>query len=192
MITQLKKLIVILCICIPLSGCVASALVVGATAGGAIVYDKRGFKTMNQDRRSKELAQNLIDHSKVLNGRSHISVAVFNHIMLMIGQAQTAELRDYAYKLVSKVKHVQRVYNEVTISGAESLVERTNDTWLTTKIKTAMLAAKGLRSTQIKVVTESSTVYLMGLVSPKQGKLAADVARRVSGVRKVVKVFQYT
>ena len=167
-------------------------MVVGATAGGAVVYDKRSFKAINEDRHATEIAQTLIDHSKTLKGRSHISVATFNHIMLMIGQAQTPELRDYAYKLVSNVKHVQRIYNEVIIAGSTSLIQRANDAWITTKEKASMLAAKGLNSTQIKVVTESSVVYLMGLVSREQGKLAANVARRVPGVRKVVKVFQYT
>ncbi len=189
---MIKRIIILLCACIPLSGCVASAIVVGATAGGAIVYDKRTFKIMNEDRHGTEIAQTLIDHSKILKGRSHISVASFNHIMLMVGQAQTPEIRDYAYKLVSNVKHIQRIYNEVQVAGSSSLIQRMNDTWLTTKEKTAMLAAKGLNSTQIKVVTESSTVYLMGLVSQEQGVLAANVARRVPGVKKVVKVFQYT
>lgn len=187
-----KNVIAILCICLPLSGCVASALAVGATVGGAVVYDKRSFKVINQDRRAKQSAQNLIDHSKALRGRSHISVATFNHIMLLVGQAQTRELRDTAEKLVSNVKNVQRIYNEITITGASSLLQRTNDSWLTTKIKAAMLTAGRLHSTQIKVVTESGTVYLMGLVSHQQAKLATNVARRVSGVRKVVKVFQYT
>jgi len=189
---MLKKLIILLCICIPLSGCVASALVVGATAGGAIVYDKRSFKTMNQDRHATQYAQNYMDHSKALRGRSHISVATFNHIMLLVGQAQTAKLRNTAFNLASKIKGVQRIYNEITISGSTSMVQRSDDVWLTTKIKSAMLMAKGLHSSQIKVVTESGTVYLMGLVSHAQAKLATNVARRISGVRKVIKVFQYT
>ena len=128
---MIKKLITLLCVCIPLSGCVTSALLVGATAGGAIVYDKRSFKAINQDRLSTQYAQNLIDHSKTLKGRSHISVATFNHILLMVGQAQTPEIRAYAYKLIANVKHVQRIYNEVTIAGSPSVLQRTNDSWLT-------------------------------------------------------------
>ena len=71
------------------------------------------------------------------------------------------------------------------------MIQRNNDAWLTTKTKTAMLAAKGLHSAQIKVVTENSVVYLMGLVNHQQANLATSVARRVSGVRKVIRVFQY-
>lgn len=188
-----KLLLLLMCVFPMLSGCVAAAVVGGATAGGAVVYDKRSFKTMNQDRHATERGQTLIDHSKILKGRSHISIATFNHIVLMVGQAQTPELRGYAYKLLSdNLKHIQRIYNEVTVAGSTSFLQRTNDAWITTKVKTAMLAGKGLRSSQIKVVTEASAVYLMGLVSRRQGTLAANTARRVPGVKKVVKVFQYT
>lgn len=188
-----KVLLLIVCIFPILGGCVAAAVVGGATAGGAVVYDKRSFKTMNQDRHTTEYAQTLLDHSKILKGRTHISVATFNRIALIVGQAQTSELRNYAQKLINdNVKNLQRVYNEVNIAGSSSFLQRTNDSWITTKVKTAMLATKHLHSSNIKVVTESSTVYLMGLISHKQGELAGNVARRVPGVKKVVKVFQYT
>jgi len=188
-----KMLLLLFCLTPLLSGCIAAAIVGGATAGGAIIYDKRSIKTMNQDQYATELGQALVNRSKILKGRSHISVATFDHVMLMVGQAQNQELKDYAYKLLKdNVKNVKRIYNEVTIAGGSTFLERTSDSWLTTKVKTAMLTAKHLRSSQIKVVTEASTVYLMGLVSHKQGELAGNVARRVGGVKKVVKVFEYT
>jgi len=190
---MIKTLLPLLC-CLPLlSGCVAAAAVGGATVGGAVLYDKRSFATMNQDTIASRKAQHLIDHSKTLKGRSHIAVSTFNHKLLMIGEAQTPELKDYAYNLIkNNVKHINQIYNQVKIEGAASFSQRADDSWLTTKVKTAMLGAKGLHSTQIKVVTEGGDVYLMGLVSHKQGELAANVARRVSGVRKVIKVFEYT
>lgn len=187
----MKKIIAILLLLIPLSGCIPAAVVAGATVGGAIVYDKRSFKTILQDRHSAQTAQNIINSDPLLKKRTHISVAVFDHIALMVGQAQTPELRQRAYQLVKNVKHIQKVYNEVRIEGSISTLEATNDAWLTTKVKSAMLAAKGLHSTQIKVVTENAVVYLMGMVSHEQGALAANVVRRVNGVRKVVTVFQY-
>lgn len=189
----MKKLF-FLCGLLPLlTGCIPTDSVSGATAGGTVLYDKRKLKTMNQDRHATERGQFLINHSQKLKGRSHISVATFNHILLMVGQAQTPELREYANTLIAEnVKNVQKIYNEVTIAGSPSYIERANDGWLTTKVKTAMLGTKHLHATEMKVVTEDGTVYLMGLVSRKQGDLAAYVARRVPGVKKVVKVFQYT
>lgn len=152
----------------------------------------RSFTTINQDRHITERAQTLIDHSKILQGRAHISVTSFNHTILMVGQAQTSELRDYAYKLLSEnIKKADHIYNEITVSGASSFLQRTNDMWITTKAKTAMLATKHLRSIQVKVVTEDSTIYLLGLVSHQQGELAGNIARRIPGVKKVVKIFQY-
>jgi len=190
----MKKLIILLMISFSLTGCVAAvpiAIVASATAGGAIIYDKRSFNTMSQDQNARNYAQRWIDSDKALRGHSHISVSVFNHVALLVGQTQTPELRDRAYQIVSRVKNIKRIYNEITIAGPTSTLQRTSDVWITTKVKTAMLAKAGLRSTNLKVVTEDNTVYLMGVVSRKQAALAADVARRVSGVTKVVKVLEY-
>src|SRR5262249_27678907 len=97
----------------------------------------------------------------------------------------------YAYNLVNNIPHIKRIYNEVVITQPTSNMVRSKDTWITTKVVTKMLAEKGLRSTQIKVVTENSVVYLMGLVTHSQGNLAAVVASQVSGVTQVVKLFEY-
>ena len=187
----MKKMITLLLLLIPLSGCIPAAIVAGATAGGAIIYDKRSIGTILKDRHAAQTAQNTINRDRWLKGRSHISVAVFNQIALMVGQAQTAALRKRAFNIVENTKGVKRVYNEVRIEGPISTIQATNDAWITTKVKTAMLATKGLSSTQIKAVTENGVVYLMGEVSHQQGNLAANVARQMSGVLKVVKVFQY-
>lgn len=190
----MKKLLMLFALLLPvtLSGCLpVAAIVIGATAGGAIVYDKRPFSTQMQDKGAARNAQNLLDENKTLHGKVHITVAVFNRVGLMVGQARTPELRAYAYQIVSRVRHISRIYNEVTIGPNTSMARRGNDSWITTKIKAAMLAKPGLQSTQIKVVTENGVVYLMGVISRKQSLLAANAARKVPGVRKVVKVFQY-
>ena len=189
---NVKKLLAILILIAPLCGCVPIALVVGATAGGALLYNQRSFKVMLQDQNAVSRAQRVIDKDPTLKGKTHISVAVYNHICLMVGQADSPALRDRAYELVAQVPNISRIYNEVTISGPTSLIQRSNDTWITSKVKAAMLAERGLKSTEIKVITEDSVVYLMGLVSPQQAALATNIARRIRGVSKVVKVFQYT
>jgi len=189
---KVTYLIAIGCLVSSLSGCLpAAALVVGATAGGAIVYDKRPAKVMVRDREISDQAQEAINEDSILRGRAHIAIATFNYVVLMVGQAETPELRDRAYNLVSRVKYVRRVYNEVSIGKPTPTGKRASDTWITTKVKSAMLTKSGLSSSQIKVVTENGVVYLMGLVSPQQAALAVEAARRVNGVTKVVKVFQY-
>ena len=191
----MKKCLVLLAMVLPLCGCMVAvpvALVAGATAGGAVIYDKRGFTTMNEDHNAHAYAQRwLNDDPMIKKTGSHISVAVFNHVALLVGQAQTAEVRSRAYQIVSKVKGIKRIYNEITIGKSTSRMQRTSDAWITTKVRTAMLAKSGLNSTNLKVTTENNVVYLMGVVTRKQATLAAEVARRISGVTKVVKVFEY-
>lgn len=188
----MKKVFVVL-FTIFLTGCMPAALVAaGATAGGAVIYDQRSFKTMAQDRGVTQKALSKLRRIPALKGTSHISLATFNHVVLMVGQTETPEERQLAYDAISKLPNVQRIYNEISIGKPTSFGRRTGDSWITTKIKSAMLAKPGLHSTQIKVMTENGNVYLMGIVSRKQAKLAADLSRRISGVHKVVKVFQYS
>ena len=187
-----KSFIVILLFCNILSGCIPLIIGgVGAVVATAIVSDHRSLKTMMQDREIANQANIAIKQDSQLMGRSHISVISFNHHVLLVGQVQTPELRARAYELVYKLRFVERVYNQLTISGVTTDLARTDDAWITTKVKTAMLAQPGLRSLELKIVTENGVVYLMGVVSHQQANLATDVARRVHGVIKVVKVFEY-
>lgn len=186
----LSKIAGIICVSVILSSCVPAALLVGATAGGAIVYDKRSMKTIMHDNDAKAQAEINIRDTAELQKESHISVAVFNQVMLLVGQVATNEQRDLVSQRVASVKYVSRVYNEITVQPPTSFAQRSKDSWITTKVRTAMLAKSGLGSTQIKVVTEDSVVYLMGIVSPNQADLAADVARHVDDVKRVVKVFE--
>ncbi len=173
------------------TACVPTAIVVGAASTSAAVYDKRDIKTVLNDRKTTQTAVNLIAIDPELKGKSNIKVATFNHVLLLVGQAQTPELKKRAYDIVSSVKGISRVYNEITIAGATSKIQHTNDTWLTTKVRAALLAKAGLKSNQFKVVTENSVVYLMGLTGHEKGEEITAVARHVAGVTKVVTVFQY-
>ena len=188
----MKKCLLLLIILLPLYGCVATtALVIGATAGGAIVYDKRSFSTMGQDRKATSKAQHALNQDSALKKRSHLAVTVYNHQALLVGQTQTAALKQRAQTLVEQIPHVARVYNGVTVAGSISTLQRANDTWLTSKVRTSLLATKGLKSNDIKVVTEAGVVYLMGKISRDQADLATEATRHVGGVIKVVKVFEY-
>ncbi len=174
-----------------LSGCLPAAFVAGATAGGVVISDRRSFKTIVQDK--KITCQSLIqlNSDRDLKQQSHISVTTFNRVVLLVGEAQTPGIRGRAYELVKNVPNIRRITNEITIGDPVSAKEISTDVWITTKVKTAMLAEKGLSSTQIKVITEDGVVYLMGLVTHHQADLAVDVARTVTGVQKVVTLFEY-
>jgi osmotically-inducible protein OsmY len=189
-ISRTAKIIAATLMISSLSSCIPAALVVGATAGGAVIYDKRSMSTIVQDRDSEQGATNVLSAAPELQKGTHISVATFHHILLLVGQTSTEEQRDIANRLVTNIKYVSRVYNQITVRKPISLAQRSSDAWITTKIKTEMLAKPGLQSTEIKVVTEDGVVYLMGILTPKQVEMAVDLTRRVDGVREVVKVFE--
>jgi len=173
-----------------LSGCVPAAFVAGAAASGVIVADNRSFKTMTIDKETTLKAQVKINTDAELKS-AHIGVAMFNHIALLVGQAQTPEQSQKAYDIVNQQPNIKRIYNEITIGSVTSQEQRAKDVWITTKVRTRMLAEKGLHSAQTKVVTENNIVYLLGLVTHSQGNLAALVASDVAGVQKVVTLFEY-
>jgi len=185
------RYILVVLLALFLQACIPAALVAGTAAGGLIINDNRSVRTMNEDHEITFKAQSAINTNKSLKGQTHISVATFNHLVLMVGQAPTEELRNIAASLVEKVPNVKHIYNEITIGAPISIAARSHDSWITTKVETALVAQKGLHSTQIKIVTENSTVYLLGLVIPSQGNLAAEAASTVPGVVKVVKAFEY-
>ena len=189
--TRLSKILSMIFFITSLTGCIPAALIVGATAGGAVVYDKRSTKTMIHDQQANESLAQLTTNAPELQRGAHITVATFNHIMLITGQTETPEQRDKVYQLATTIKNVSRIYNEITIGTPTSQWQRTQDSWITAKIKSRMLAQPGFHSTQIKVVTENGTVYLMGILSRNQADDAVDIARHVDGVKTVVKVFEY-
>ena len=187
---MIRNIFISLILVVGLSSCVPAAIVLGATVGGAVVYDKRSVKTMTQDQMAGEKAGAAIADSPDLQKGAHIAIATFDHVLLLVGQTETDQQRDTAYQIASKAPYISRVYNEITVEKPTTSWQRSRDAWITTKIKTKMLARPGLHSTQIKVVTENSVVYLMGVLSNRQAEMAVDIARRIEGVSKVVKVFE--
>lgn len=184
--------IMILALTLSLQGCI---FVVGAAAGAAgiaAVYDHRKLKQIADD---QQLANSIFDkiraNSQLTNSRSHIAVTCFNRVILLSGQTTTPSLRQQAGEIAQNTPGVKRVYNEVSVKGPSSSLTRASDSWITTKIKTQMLATEDLKSGSIKVMTENGSVYLLGIVTRDQAETAVDIARQVSGVQKVVKMFQY-
>ena len=122
---------------------------------------------------------------------SHIVVATYNGVVLLVGQIPAQHLLQQATDTTQKLRRVKRVHNELTVGGPISLFARSNDSWLTSKVKSRLIAAKEVKGLKIKVVTENGVVYLMGLVNRSQADKAVQVAQKVYGVQKIVKVFEY-
>lgn len=174
-----------------LQGC---GFMVGAATGAAaiaVIYDHRTLTNVFND---TKMANEI--HAKFrlfpgLRTDSHIEVTVFNRIVLLTGETPSLQLKQQAEALAKSVPNVKRVYNQISIEGPTSTLTRTSDSWITAKIKAQMLAAENLRSGSIKVLTENGVVYLMGNVTRKQADIAVNIARQVTGVQKVIKIFQY-
>ncbi len=122
---------------------------------------------------------------------SNISVTSYNGLVLLTGQAPSDAARAEAEQIVSKIRKVRKIHNEVKISGVSSAIARSNDLWITTKVKAQLLTNESVDGSRIKVVTDGSTVYLMGLVSTQEADIAINIVRNITGVEKIVKVFEY-
>lgn len=122
---------------------------------------------------------------------SNIHVTSFNGSVLLTGQVRAESLRGEAQEVVTGVKNVRRVYNELEVAGPTSLLTRSSDTWITGKVKSLLLANENVPGRDIKVVTENGIVYLMGLIRRADADAATEVARNAGGVRKVVRIFEY-
>ncbi|MCD6045257.1 MAG: uncharacterized protein K0R48_420 [Gammaproteobacteria bacterium] len=173
-----------------LDGCVV-AVVAGVTVAGVVVYEGRSPSTLSADGRISYDAEHKIFADKELAKKARIIVSSFNGVVLLAGQTPTEEMRTRAAQLVQTVPGIKRLYNEITIGTPISALTQSSDSLITSKIKTQLLATKSLNSSQMKIVTENSTVFMLGQVTRGQGKTAAEIASKSSGVKKVVTLFEY-
>ncbi|HEY8570079.1 BON domain-containing protein [Microbulbifer sp.] len=184
------KLAIAACTLTAFAGC---STVLDATHDGPIQPDpgERTFGTFLDDQQLETITNVNIGKAHPDLKAANIDVVAFNGVVLLTGQVQSPELRDLAGRTAQQVHTVRQVYNEIQVRGTSSLLARTNDTWLTTKVKSVLMADKEIDSGRIKVVTEYGVVYLMGLLTRQEAENAAEVARTVGGVQKVVKAVEY-
>lgn len=153
--------------------------------------DERSFGAYIDDEWIETKSLVNIDKAHPQLAQAHVVVVSYNGVVLLAGQVPSEQLRVLAADTVAAIKKVRRVHNELTLTGNTSAVARSNDAWITTKVKTKMLASSEIEGGRIKVVTENGVVYLMGLVSREEADRAAQTARKTSGVQKVVRIFEY-
>jgi osmotically-inducible protein OsmY len=174
---------------LPLGACVP--IVIGA--GGAAVYssleDRRSTGVQIDDESIEVRASNRI--SDRFGSRVHVNVTSYNRIALVTGEVPDDGARAEIEKIVRAVPNVRDVTNDLQISGLSSYGSRSNDTYLTSKVRGRLFDTKRVSPVHLKVVTESGVVYLMGMVTEPEADEAVDIARNTGGVRKVVKVFEY-
>lgn len=176
-----------------LLACTGCASIIEATTDEPIQLDK-GKRTLGatvDDQQLEIIAKvNLKKASEELKN-AHITVVAFNGIILLTGQVPRNDLRLEAGETVKKIHKVRQVFNEIQVQGKTSLLSRTNDAWLTTKVKSNLLANRDIDSGRIKIVTEDGIVYMLGLLSRVEADRAAQAISRIGGVQKVVKAVEY-
>jgi osmotically-inducible protein OsmY len=181
------RLIALLVVVIPvLSGCVAA---VGVGAGTAVLMseDRRTVGTVAEDQGIEFKAAERI-RSKFKD--PHINVTSYNRMLLLTGEAPSEALKTGIAQIASDVPNVKSISNEIAIAGPSSLGGRSNDAYLTSKVKARFVDARKFSAQHVKVVTEAGVVFLLGLVTQAEADAAADIARTTGGVQKVVRVFE--
>ena len=167
----------------------APVMVAGTATGVSAVYDQRNLTTIYQDEGIAHQIYGLLSEDSTLKD-AHLNVVSINSSVLVVGQVPTLEDKKRTSDLIQSIPEVKKIYNQTTVGPITSALVKSNDLWITTKVKAAMLAENGLPSTQVKVLTENSVVYLLGVVDQQQAALAVGVASKIKGVKKVVKLFQ--
>ena len=170
-----------------MSGC--ALLVGGAIVGSSMVAtDRRTSGTQLEDQNIEFKSGKRI--SDAIGERGHLNVTSYNRLVLITGEVPTEADKASVEQAITCIENVRSVFNELGVTAPSSIGTRSNDTLLTSKVKASMVDAKDVQSGAYKVVTERSVVYLMGRVTEREANRAADIARGVSGVAKVVKVFE--
>ena len=173
-----------------LQGCVP-LLISGAATGVGAAHDRRTLGAIIDDENIELKAAAKIGLDAEIKNLVHVNVTSMNGIVLLTGEAATTEARDQVLTHVRAVNGVRRITNELRITEPSPFGSRSRDSLITSAVKSRFLVTRHLDPTRVKVVTEASVVYLMGLVTQAEGDLAADRAATIEGVERIVKVFEY-
>ncbi|TRZ67596.1 MAG: BON domain-containing protein [Rhodocyclaceae bacterium] len=170
-----------------LAGCFG-ATVVGVGAGALMAADRRPSETFVTDESIELRTGNRI--REMLAGRTNVNVTSYNRAVLLTGEVPDAAARSQVEKIASGVPNVKAISNEVQIAGVSTLGARSNDAYITSKVKARFIDANKFAVIHVKVVTEAGTVYLLGMVTPRESDDAVEIARTTGGVQRVVRMFE--
>jgi osmotically-inducible protein OsmY len=172
-----------------LCSCATTMLIASATVLSAFVYDHRDIATMKADLKISHTIENAFEEAPLLQTNTNLHVNVVTRHALLFGQVTDALQKKEALKLARKVPNIKKLYNQIEVGPTLSTLAISHDAWITSKVKARMLAAPKLRSLLISVSTFNQKVFLVGTITKKQAALATKIARKTSGVEKVVRLF---
>ena len=185
----MRYLLTPLLLALTLGGCGS----IMSSAGAGPIEENPGERTLGQQMTDEGIETkakvNITAASEGYN-EAHLSVVSYNGFVLLVGQVPSGELKSLATDVVRKIEDVRRIYNELEIGKATGAGTRTNDTWITTQVKSKLLTSSDTPGRRVKVVTENSVVYLMGLLTEAEADRVALEAAEVSGAERVVQLFE--
>lgn len=171
-----------------LSGCPA-VVATGVGAGVVAAEDRRTLATQAEDEGIELKTTNRVTEAH--KDTVHLNVTSFNRMVLLTGEVPNERVKQNIERIARSVENVRGLTSDLTVGPPTSLTTRANDTYITSKIKARFVDAQRFNPIHVKVVTENSTAYLMGLVKRQEAKDAVEIARTTQGVKKVVTVFEY-
>jgi osmotically-inducible protein OsmY len=189
---QMKRPLAAVALCasvlVSLQGCVGM-MVGGAVMGTLAATDRRTLGAQTEDKTIAVKGELRIKN--LVGNAGHVNVTSFNRRALLTGEVRDAQMKADAEREAQAIEGLKSVVNELENAGPASYTSRANDTLITGKIKASFVDAQDMYANSVKVVTERANVYLMGRVTQREGERASNIASGVSGVQKVVKVFEY-
>lgn len=174
-----------------LQGCVAAAVVGTAAVGTKAATDPRTVGTQVDDSTLELRVNSALSKDEQIKKQARINVTAYQGKVLLTGQSPTSDLSARAKQIAMGVEGTTEVFNEVLQGQPIGLGTASSDTWITTKVRSQLLGTDQVKSSNVKVTTENGEVFLMGLVTDREGRAAADIASRVSGVSRVTTAFTY-
>lgn len=173
-----------------LVGCGNEAVLAPVAAGSWFNFDRRPAKTIIDDQTITLKTNLALAKNKCIWRESHISTLSYNNSILLVGQTKTTKYKQEVEKIVQGVNGVGSIYNQLTVGCPISLATRSNDTWITTQVKTRIMTDRNVGINRVKVITEDGVVYLMGSLTKDEEITTLQIARCVPGVKKVVTIIE--
>jgi osmotically-inducible protein OsmY len=170
-----------------LSAC-APLVIGGAAVGAMVAFDRRTPGTQIEDETIELRGASAL--RQALGDRAHVNLASYNRQVLLTGEVPTEQAKQTAEEAAARVENVKGIVNELAVMGNSSLAQRSSDTLVTAKVKASLVDARDLYVGAFKVVTERGTVYLMGRVTQREADRATQMTRTISGVQRVVRIFE--
>lgn len=174
---------------VAVTGCVPAVIAVGAGGAAMVATDRRTTGTQVDDEGIELKIGNQVNAQ--FGDRVHLNTTSYNGIVLLTGEVPDQGVWASIGNIAKNTEKVRIVQNELVVAPNASLGARTNDSYITSKVKARFVEASKFPPNAVKVVTERAVVYLMGIVTRPEGDAAGEVAATTEGVARVVKVFEY-